>query len=588
MSPKSLNRRQFLKGATLVGATGVLAACAPAKVAQTPTQAPAPTVAAKAEPTKAAVVKAEPTKAAAAIEIKPRGMGKWGGGRLIPFPAKSAQELKISYGFISFPVNPPAGATDTPTDNVVLRWYREQTGAAFDVWHRGDTNQAWSLALASGELPEVMLLPSALILKQMMEGNLVEDITDIFESTASPVVKERLEYGKNPVIWKPVSNQKRVFGIAYPGVGAAQENIWWVRQDLLDKAGLGLPKTLDEFHETAVALKKVGAEIPIGFMKNMFSWAASWDPLFGAYGVMPMIWTKDDKGALVYGSTLDKNREVLELLNKWYKEGLISPEFPAKEYNPWYADLSAGKIGMWCMRSNQYQIDSLMKNVPTAKVAVFAGPAGKDGQRGRLGANQFSYCMYAFKKGTPRAKIELILNILNWTTERQLNCVQNADYGYDAVGEYFQFEGYDYNWKGDKVEVIASPNNTMNWLRFDAARSRTMFKDIIQRRDQIRAKPADQRNAFEEAIATAPDRTMGQRVAFETEKDSIHNEWDGGVPGVAMAEKWGDLSKLETEAYIKFIVGDAPVSDFGKFVDDWRKRGGDDVTREVNAWYSQA
>ena len=69
-----LTRRDFLRGAALVGAGAALAACAPAA-----TPAPAPAAAPKAEPTKAAAAPAAPTAApAAAQEAKIRFISNHG------------------------------------------------------------------------------------------------------------------------------------------------------------------------------------------------------------------------------------------------------------------------------------------------------------------------------------------------------------------------------------------------------------------------------------------------------------------------------------------------------------------------------
>jgi putative aldouronate transport system substrate-binding protein len=48
-----------------------------------------------------------------------------------------------------------------------------------------------------------------------------------------------------------------------------------------------------------------------------------------------------------------------------------------------------------------------------------------------------------------------------------------------------------------------------------------------------------------------------------------------------MEEKWGNLLNLENESFMRIIVGDKPLDYFETFVSEWRKQGGDTITREV-------
>jgi putative aldouronate transport system substrate-binding protein len=50
-----------------------------------------------------------------------------------------------------------------------------------------------------------------------------------------------------------------------------------------------------------------------------------------------------------------------------------------------------------------------------------------------------------------------------------------------------------------------------------------------------------------------------------------------------MESKWATLKKLEDEAFLKIIMGVAPVSSFDDFVKNWKAQGGDQITAEVQA-----
>jgi putative aldouronate transport system substrate-binding protein len=45
------------------------------------------------------------------------------------------------------------------------------------------------------------------------------------------------------------------------------------------------------------------------------------------------------------------------------------------------------------------------------------------------------------------------------------------------------------------------------------------------------------------------------------------------------------LFQMEREAFSKIIYGQLPVNVFDEFVKQWKASGGDQITKEVNAWY---
>lgn len=50
-----------------------------------------------------------------------------------------------------------------------------------------------------------------------------------------------------------------------------------------------------------------------------------------------------------------------------------------------------------------------------------------------------------------------------------------------------------------------------------------------------------------------------------------------------MSQKMPTLTKLEKVLYTKMILGEADGADFDKFVEDWKRQGGDEILKELNA-----
>ena len=57
-----------------------------------------------------------------------------------------------------------------------------------------------------------------------------------------------------------------------------------------------------------------------------------------------------------------------------------------------------------------------------------------------------------------------------------------------------------------------------------------------------------------------------------------------GSPTPSMISYQSSLNSLRDEVFTKIIMGASPLSDFDVFVQNWRRQGGDAITREVNEW----
>jgi len=82
----------------------------------------------------------------------------------------------------------------------------------------------------------------------------------------------------------------------------------------------------------------------------------------------------------------------------------------------------------------------------------------------------------------------------------------------------------------------------------------------------------------------------GTNGPFDIIKQYVNN--DGlmrdaylGPATPAMVDKRGSLDKMQKEVYTAIITG-APLSQFDEFVANWKKLGGDEITKEANDWMS--
>ena len=79
--------------------------------------------------------------------------------------------------------------------------------------------------------------------------------------------------------------------------------------------------------------------------------------------------------------------------------------------------------------------------------------------------------------------------------------------------------------------------------------------------------------------------SIGVLDEYEQKGALIINEFYGPSTDT-MGTKMATLDKLQLETYTKIITGEQDISAFDTFVEQWFNLGGQDITNEVNEWYS--
>jgi len=92
-------------------------------------------------------------------------------------------------------------------------------------------------------------------------------------------------------------------------------------------------------------------------------------------------------------------------------------------------------------------------------------------------------------------------------------------------------------------------------------------------------------------IATAavrkPENIEAMKIVMEQKDTRMKNYFQGPLTET-MKSKNELLKKLVLQAYSKIIYGQSPIEEFDTMVANWKKSGGDQITKEVNDWYISA
>lgn len=218
----------------------------------------------------------------------------------------------------------------------VLDKFDEGTGV--DVQYECINAKVWeekkNLVLASGDLPDIFFgggLSNGDIAKYGSMGVLVplEDLIDKY----APNIKKLFD--ENPEIKKAsTSADGHIYTLPYID-GYKPEDVvthLFINKTWLDKLGLEVPATTDEYYEVMKEFKEKDPngngkadEIPLSYrVGNNYNGDFSFSGAFGVFDNMDHVMIKD--GKVSYTVTDDGYKEYIKWTNKMYKEGLIDQE----------------------------------------------------------------------------------------------------------------------------------------------------------------------------------------------------------------------------------------------------------------------
>lgn len=232
-------------------------------------------------------------------------------------------------------------------DNVWSRAFEEELGIIVDyIWLEDAAGYVarLNLQIASGDIPDLMWVYDTQI-ATMQRGNMLMDLTDVFETYATHNLRNELLYQQDGMNLAGARNADgRLMKLPSVLLGPADfATTLWIRYDWLQNVGLGVPTTIDEFMEVARAFTH---DDPTGTGQQTFAMGVAgignlltdWGGLhtfFEMFGVQPGWWFSGmlfyeelPNGDIVYSGSLPGMTEALTHLQRMFADGQIPPDFP--------------------------------------------------------------------------------------------------------------------------------------------------------------------------------------------------------------------------------------------------------------------
>ncbi|MBM7786712.1 extracellular solute-binding protein [Tenggerimyces flavus] len=476
---------------------------------------------------------------------------------------------------------------DTLAKNVWTRAYESRYGISVETKWSVDQSQ-WeqrtNLMIGSGDLPD-FFLASQSQLDQLIRADLIADLTATYKDHATDQVRATiLEAG-------PTALESAVYGGKLMAIPFVEQNEtaphWFIRKDLLDKAGLGVPKTMRELLDACAAFTSNGTYgLAVGPSPNQD--LGYLQAFFNGYHAYRGLWIEKD-GKLAYSSVQPEMRAALEQLQRMYKAKQIHPEFGTRTEEQVFEDWANGKVGLIQGRgSGPNGTDILKTNNPKAEVVALP-VLSMDGEPAKAQVDQPNVRGYwVVRKGAEHP--EALLKMLDfWVSTFYLTPS-------DEVQAAFISDGEEPNlWTLNKIALYRAYKNT------DVHNTLTKLldsksADVASYRPEVRfwydyLKPAFTGGKIDgyqyRSLVGYYGPNSGRAVQDLYRKQDLYMP-DGffGVPTATMSRRQASLDKIEAETFTKVIQG-SPIAEFDTFVKEWKSVGGDQVTREVNEWREQ-
>lgn len=199
----------------------------------------------------------------------------------------------------------------------------------------GSEQEQFNLLFTSGELPDIMYNVGYIDgLDAAVDDGYVLDLTPYLEEYAP----NYLAAVKNasPDVQKTVKTDGGRYACMQT-IFQTEQPPWMglmVRQDWLDELGLDVPVTVDDWEEMLTAFKeKKGASAPLSLSSEAYNILSIGTGL-GLYGAdFANGWYQiDGQAKFFFYSDPEAGRETLTMLNRWYNNGLIDPDFTTASF----------------------------------------------------------------------------------------------------------------------------------------------------------------------------------------------------------------------------------------------------------------
>ena len=520
---------------------------------------------------------------------------EWKTAETTPF-GRYPEEVIYTLGKMTGMNNSNLPKGDTYEDNGYTRYLKKQLNIQNkDVFEAGENDnyqETVSMTIASRELPDVMVVNDMDMLQLLVDNDLIEDLTQVYEDCTSSRIKDIYNSYGSEILDNVTFNGKLM---ALPETNIDDgPSLCWLRKDWMDKLDLDAPETVEdvenivhEFVQKDPGGNGKGETVGLVCDDELtggcgYSYEYQNDIIFASFGAFPKQWIYNKDGEVVYGSVQNEAKAALGKLRRMYQQGILDNNFLMRESNNIIELIVSGKCGSffgpWWSPNNPLM--SAMQKNPNAEWQPYLIQTDKDGQTSFASQNPNDKYVVV-RKGYKHP--EIVMKIVS---------VLFDDLRYDEedvreMERYYQ----------DNVDPTARPLAINVDYKDALMRCYDSLKDAIQGRKKLedlgllegayyiscskyldRKKDTSAQKSWEDWAAYA-SRMTACSVLRKGQTRQVKSLFFGETK--TMKSNWWRLEELEKKAYLEIVTGQKPLSYFDEFVKEWNRQGGEKIRGEV-------
>lgn len=480
--------------------------------------------------------------------------------------------------------NLPEG--NTYEDNAYTRYLRKMLNIQNESVHmeREERYDEYvNILVKDHTLPDVLVVSDRETLHELVENDLVADLTDVYESCTSPRIKEMYDsYGGELLEGGMFDGRLMAIPETVIDHGPC---LLWLRKDWMEELDLAEPKTLEEAFTIIEEFKKnrMGTEPgeePIGLLCDTSlvgttSTNYSVEPVFDSFGAFPQRWLMDEYGGVVYGSVTGETKEALGYLNQLYERGILDTDFALRAQNNLRDIVVEGKcgafFGLWWTPNNPL-MDTYDRDGTAEWEPYYLTEDALNGSQRFTTFRDNKYVVV--RKGYEHP--EIVMKIISVLFDHTRYEAKDAD----EVNSYFALNvdptarplviNVDYYEATYKVtENIRKALNGKISVNSLSAIEKSYY-DACSNYLEGRNVTAEDWAAYKSRISAVGLLIDGD---YKPPVRKYLEDTDGEIPEA--------LKTLEKNTFIQIIMGKKPLDYFDEFVELWYEQGGKELTEQV-------
>ncbi len=231
------------------------------------------------------------------------------------------------------PIAESLGTIADPNEGEFWQWYEELTNVhvEFVMPAVGTEKDTFQLLFAAEKMPDIVMAYADSCTYKRGEDAAIEDgyfvnICDNYDLCPNYVSWLKANESTGKSAFTDEGNLYGFWGITKAmGKNITTDRGLCIRQDFLDKVGMEIPKTYDEWTAVMKAFKEqLGIEAPFYTSYN----GVDYGEFMAGFGTAPKFYQKD--GKVHYGPLDDAYCEYLKFMHDWYEKGYLDQDFSTR------------------------------------------------------------------------------------------------------------------------------------------------------------------------------------------------------------------------------------------------------------------